>query len=130
MSATTTRSSAPAPAGVGRGRPGSSSTASTASAAWPPRHDLFRVPHIARRAAKVAAVADVDERHLFIGIGDGGLPRPLYLALGRPGPALPDDEPDVEHAALTHLWLATAWAGSPLLCWHRGVGWSVHDPGR
>ncbi len=91
---------------------------------------LFRVPHIARRAAKVAAVADVDERHLFIGIGDGGLPRPLYLALGRPGPALPDDEPDIEHEALTHLWLATAWSGSPLLRWHRGAGWSVHDPGR
>ncbi len=36
--------------------------------------ELLMVPHVARRAAKVAAVPRVDERHLFVGIGDGGLP--------------------------------------------------------
>ncbi|WP_392545318.1 hypothetical protein [Oryzobacter sp. 24SJ04S-52] len=87
---------------------------------------LLLVPHVARRAVKVAAVAAADERHLFVGLGDGGLPDPLYRALARPVgvPGAPD--PEVEHDGLTHLWLATAWAGSPLLGWRLGAGWSVH----
>ena len=87
--------------------------------------DLLMVPHVARRAAKVAAVPRVDERHLFVGIGDGGLPESLYLALARPVDALPTDAPEVP-AGLSHVWLTTAWSGAPLLCWARDSGWQSH----
>jgi hypothetical protein len=90
---------------------------------------LLLVPHVARRAAKVAAVDSADERHLFVGLGDGGLPDPLYRALAHPVGVLDAPDPDIEEEALTHLWLTTAWAGSPLLCWQRGAGWSVHTIG-
>ncbi len=87
---------------------------------------LLLVPHVARRAAKVAAVATADERHLFVGLGDGALPDPLYRALAHPVDAPGAADPDIEQDELTHLWLTTAWAGSPLLGWQRRVGWSVH----
>ncbi|HEU5242511.1 MAG TPA: hypothetical protein VFU25_10870 [Ornithinibacter sp.] len=87
--------------------------------------ELLTVPHVARRAAKVAAVSRVDERHLFVGIGDGGLPAGLYLALARPVDAVPTDAPEVPEG-LSHVWLTTAWSGAPLLGWVRGSGWQSH----
>ena len=86
---------------------------------------LLLVPHVARRAAKVAAVGDVDERHLLVGIGRGGLPDPLYRALAGPFQALPTRDPEVAEARLSHVWLTSDWSGSPLLCWDRAHGWSA-----
>lgn len=91
--------------------------------------ELLLVPHLVRRSAKVAAVSGADERHLFVGLGEGGIEAGVYRWLGRPT-SLPDDDPDVEEDGLTHLWLATPWAGAPLVRWWRGHGWSLHDPGR
>lgn len=86
---------------------------------------LLEEPHVARRAAKVARVARVDERHLFVVVGEGGLPGALYQRLAAPvgdlpalGPVVPD--------GLTHLWLATAWPGSAVLGWDRIMGWRLH----
>src|SRR5918995_5286436 len=90
--------------------------------------ELLAVPHVARRAAKVAAARSVDERHLFVGIGEGGLPDSLYVPLTGPLDAVPDVDPQVEEP-LSHLWFTTAWSGSPLLRWDRVEGWSVHDVG-
>ena len=87
--------------------------------------ELLTVPHVARRAAKVAAVPGVDERHLFVGIGDGGLPEGLYLALALPVDALPTGAPEVPEG-LSHVWLTTAWSGAPLFCWVRTSGWQSH----
>jgi hypothetical protein len=87
--------------------------------------ELLLVPSVARRAAKVAAVADVDERHLVVELGEGALPERLYSALATPGTPLPRTDPDVPEG-LTHVWLTTGWAGSPLVGWHRGAGWSAH----
>lgn len=85
---------------------------------------LLAVDHIARRAAKVCRAA-TDERHLFVGIGNGGLPDPLYIALVgvMPG-ALPVEAPTAPDG-LTHLWLTTGWRGSPLLEWSRAAGWAA-----
>ena len=91
--------------------------------------ELLTVPHVARRAAKVAAVPRVDERHLFVGIGDGGLPDGLYLALARPVDALPTDAPELPDG-LSHVWLTTAWRGAPLLSWVRASGWQSHSVDR
>ncbi len=90
--------------------------------------DLLAVPHVARRAAKVATARSVDERHLFVGIGEGGLPDSLYVPLTGPLEALPDDDPQVEEP-LSRLWITTAWSASPLLSWDRVGGWSAHDVG-
>ncbi|MDF3044145.1 MAG: hypothetical protein K0R30_373 [Ornithinibacter sp.] len=90
--------------------------------------ELLAVPHVARRAAKVAAARSVDERHLFVGIGEGGLPDSLYVPLTGPLDAMPDEDPQVEEP-LSHLWITTAWSGSPLLRWDRVGGWSAHDVG-
>ena len=87
---------------------------------------LLAVPHVARRAAKVATARRVDERHLFVGIGEGGLPEPLYLRLGSPPAPLPTDPPQVPEG-LTHLWLTTEWPGSPLIGWDVGQGWRSHQ---
>lgn len=90
--------------------------------------ELMAVPHVARRAAKVAAARRVDERHLFVGIGEGGLPDSLYVPLTGPLDGLPAEDPEV-HPPLTHLWITTAWSGSPLLLWERTRGWTAHDVG-
>jgi hypothetical protein len=87
---------------------------------------LLAVPHVARRAAKVATARRVDERHLFVGIGEGGLPEPLYLRLGAPHAPLPTGAPEVPEG-LTHLWLTTEWPGSPLIGWAVGRGWRSHQ---
>jgi hypothetical protein len=87
--------------------------------------ELLSVGHVARRAAKVAAVARVDERHLFVGIGEGALPDALYLPLTAPLEAVPTEDPDVPEP-LSHLWLTTSWRGAPLLGWDRDAGWRAH----
>lgn len=89
---------------------------------------LLAVPHVARRAAKVGAARHVDERHLFVGIGEGGLPEPLYVPLTTMPQSLPADPPDVPDE-LSHVWLRTAWSGSPLVGWSRQSGWAAHDVG-
>lgn len=89
---------------------------------------LLLVPHVARRAAKVAAATGVDERHLFVGIGEGGLSDAVYRGLSAPVGSLPRADPEIEETRLSHLWLTTDWGGSPLLCWDRRHGWAVHDP--
>lgn len=86
---------------------------------------LLRVPHVARRAGKVASAGDVDERHLLVGIGRGGLPEPVYRALTGPLEALPTRDPEVEEKGLSHLWLTTDWSDSPLVCWDRARGWTA-----
>ncbi|MFL6165905.1 MAG: hypothetical protein ACJ710_06445 [Ornithinibacter sp.] len=88
--------------------------------------DLLAEPHVARRAAKVAEAGRVDERHLFVGVAEGGLPEPLYERLNAPLGALPT-EPPVVPDGLTHLWLSTEWRGSPLLAWDRVGGWVAHQ---
>ena len=88
--------------------------------------DLLVEPHVARRAAKVATARRVDERHLFVGIAEGGLPAPLYLRLSAPLGLLPVEPPRVPDG-LTHLWLTTEWRGSPLLAWDRDAGWSTYQ---
>jgi hypothetical protein len=88
---------------------------------------LLLVPHVARRVAKVAGVAGVDERHLLVGIGEGGLPDAVYRALSGPVTSLPREDPAVEEPRLSHLWLTTDWSGSPLVCWDRAHGWTVRD---
>ncbi len=85
---------------------------------------LLTVPSVARRAAKVAAVADVDERHLVVEIGEGGLPGALAVDLAAPGALLPSGDPVVPEG-LTHLWLTAGWAGSPLVGWARRGGWTT-----
>ena len=86
---------------------------------------LLVEPHVARRAAKVASARRVDERHLFVGLAEGGLPPALYRRLSGPLGVLPGDPPQVPDG-LTHLWLSTEWRGSPLLRWQRDEGWSAH----
>ena len=88
--------------------------------------DLLVEPHVARRAAKVAGAGRVDERHLFVGIAEGGLPQTLYQRLSAPLGPLPDNPPEVPDG-LTHLWLTTEWPGSPLIGWHRGQGWRAYQ---
>ena len=88
--------------------------------------DLLAEPHVARRAAKVAGAGRVDERHLFVGVAEGGLPQPLYERLSSPLGALPT-EPPVAPDGLSHLWLSTEWRGSPLLGWDRVGGWVAHQ---
>lgn len=88
--------------------------------------DLLAEPHVARRAAKVARARRVDERHLFVGVAEGGLPQPLYERLRRPSGRLPTEPPAVPDG-LTHLWLSTEWRGSPLLGWDRAGGWTAHE---
>jgi hypothetical protein len=88
--------------------------------------DLLVEPHVARRAAKVAGAGRVDERHLFVGVAEGGLPQPLYERLSAPLGGLPADPPVVPEG-LTHLWLSTEWRGSPLLGWDRVGGWVAHQ---
>jgi hypothetical protein len=88
---------------------------------------LVLVPHVARRVAKVAAAPGVEERHLLVGIGEGGLPDAVYRALCGALEALPRDDPLVEDPRLSHLWLTTDWSGSPLLCWERTGGWTAHE---
>jgi hypothetical protein len=90
--------------------------------------ELLAVPHVARRVVKVAAATRVDERHLFVGIGEGGLPDSLYVPLTGPLEALPTEDPEVDEP-LSHLWLTTAWSGAPLLQWDRVSGWTAHDVG-
>lgn len=90
---------------------------------------LLLVPHVARRVAKVCGAAGVDERHLFVGVGEGGLPDAVYLALGGPVEAVPRADPDVDDPRLTHLWLATDRGGGPLVRWARDEGWSAHATG-
>ena len=90
---------------------------------------LLLVPHVARRVAKVAAAPGVDERHLFVGVGEGGLPDAVYLALGGPVEAVPGADPEVDDPRLTHLWLATDGGGGPLMGWARGRGWTAHPTG-
>lgn len=92
--------------------------------------DLLLVPHVARRASKVAGAARADERHLFVGIGSGWLPPADFAALGRPLAVLPETGPEVDDDRLTDLWLTTSWQGAPLVHWSRGAGWSVHVAGR
>jgi hypothetical protein len=87
--------------------------------------DLLAEPHVARRAAKVAGAGRVDERHLFVGVAEGGLPQPLYERLSAPLGGLPTDPPVVPDG-LTHLWLSTEWRGSPLLGWDHVGGWVAH----
>jgi hypothetical protein len=89
---------------------------------------LLAVPHVARRAAKVGAARHVDERHLFVGIGEGGLPEHLYVPLTTMPASLPAEPPDVPDE-LSHVWLRTAWGGSPLVGWSRRSGWAAHDVG-
>ena len=74
------------------------------------------------------AARRVDERHLFVGIGEGGLPDSLYVPLTGPLEGLPRVDPEVE-APLSHLWITTASSGSPLLLWDRARGWTAHDVG-
>jgi hypothetical protein len=88
--------------------------------------DLLVEPHVARRAAKVAGAGRVDERHLFVGIAEGGLPQPLYQRLSAPLGPLPDEPPDLPDG-LTHLWLTTEWPGSPLIGWRRDQGWHAYQ---
>ncbi|MFQ6173193.1 hypothetical protein ACK8HX_16435 [Oryzobacter sp. R7] len=89
--------------------------------------ELLLVPHVARRAAKVAGAVRVDERHLFVGIGRGHLGGGEFAALGRPVEGLPAADPDVEDDRLTDVWLTTSWQGAPLLRWSRTGGWAVHE---
>lgn len=88
--------------------------------------DLLVEPHVARRAAKVVGAGRVDERHLFVGVAEGGLPQPLYERLSAPLGGLPTDPPVVPDG-LTHLWLSTEWRGSPLLGWDRVGGWVAYQ---
>ena len=88
--------------------------------------DLLVEPHVARRAAKVAGAGRVDERHLFVGIAEGGLPQTLYQRLSAPLGPLPDHPPEVPDG-LTHLWLTTEWPGSPLIGWHHDRGWTAYQ---
>jgi hypothetical protein len=88
--------------------------------------DLLAEPHVARRAAKVAGAGRVDERHLFVGVAEGGLPQPLYERLSAPLGGLPTDAPVVPEG-LTHLWLSTEWRDSPLLGWDHVRGWAAHQ---
>ena len=84
--------------------------------------EMLAHERIARRVAKVCRAA-TDERHLFVGIGNGGLPDPLYIAImGAMPEALPQDAPTMPDE-LTHLWLTTGWSGSPLIGWSRPGQW-------
>lgn len=87
---------------------------------------LLLVPHVAHRVAKVARAPGVEERHLLVGIGEGGVPDAVYRALCGPVAALPPADPEVEEPRLSHLWLTTDWGGSPLVCWDRVRGWTAH----
>lgn len=87
---------------------------------------LLVEPHVARRAAKVARAGRVDERHLFVGVAEGGLPQSLYQRLSAPLGPLPAEPPEVPDG-LTHLWLTTEWPGSPLIGWRRDQGWSTYQ---
>lgn len=88
---------------------------------------LLGVPSVARRAAKVARVPDVAERHLVVELGEGALSPPLHGALAAPGSRLPSSDPEVPDG-LSHVWLTAGWGGSPLVGWQRGGGWSAHPP--
>ena len=88
--------------------------------------DLLVEPHVARRAAKVAGAGRVDERHLFVGIAQGGLPQALYQRLSAPLGPLPVEPPEVPDG-LTHLWLTTEWPGSPLIGWRSDQGWHAYQ---
>ena len=88
--------------------------------------DLLVEPHVARRAAKVAGAGRVDERHLFVGIAEGGLPPALYQRLSAPLGLLPMEPPEVPDG-LSHLWLTTEWPGSPLIGWRRRQGWTAYQ---
>jgi hypothetical protein len=85
---------------------------------------LLAEPHVARRAGKVTAAPRVDERHLFVAVGPGGLPDSVYRRLRAPLRDLPAHPPEAP-AGLTHLWLTTEWPGSPLLGWNLDRGWQV-----
>jgi hypothetical protein len=86
---------------------------------------LLTVPSVRRRADKVERVVGVDERHLVVEVGEGGLPERLVAPLATPGTGLPVTDPDVPEG-ISHIWLTAGWGGSPLVCWHRGHGWSAH----
>jgi hypothetical protein len=88
--------------------------------------DLLVERHVARRAAKVAGAGRVDERHLFVGIAQGGLPDALYQRLSAPLGPLPTTPPQVPEG-LTNLWLSTEWHGSPLIGWAHDAGWSAYQ---
>lgn len=92
--------------------------------------DLLTVPHVARRVAKVTSARGVDERHLFVGIGVGGMPDAVrrtlvdrFAASGAPSEsAMVAEVP----AGLTRLWLTSGARGDPLISWSRTDGWRVH----
>ena len=74
----------------------------------------------------MAGAGRVDERHLFVGVAEGGLPPTVYQRLSGPLDTLPSDPPSVPDG-LTHLWLTTEWRGSPLLGWDARGGWVAYQ---
>lgn len=86
---------------------------------------VLEAPSVARRAAKVARVPDVAERHLVVELGEGALPPALHAALAAPGSPLPRTDPEVPEG-ISHLWVTAGWGGSPLVGWRRGGGWAAH----
>lgn len=117
-----TAAGAPTSAGAARPTPSLADLPAAATA-------LLLVPHVARRAAKVAATSEADERHLFVGLGGDAVSAALRRAMSTLAAEPPTADPDVDEAELTHLWLTTADPAAPLHCWRRGAGWSVHDAG-
>jgi hypothetical protein len=85
--------------------------------------DVLSAEGVRRRAEKVAALRGFDERHLFVTIGMGGLPDPIYIALMRPADVLPSQPPEGVPTGLSHLWFTTGWAGSALIRWNLESGW-------
>jgi hypothetical protein len=85
--------------------------------------ELLEVDVVARHVAKLSA-HEADEHHLFILVGQGGLPESVYIPLVSEPQALPPSVPELP-AGLSHLWLSTGY-GRSLLCCSASDGWSDH----
>jgi hypothetical protein len=78
---------------------------------------------VARRVAKVCRAA-TDERHLFVGIGNGGLPDPVHSTIMGEMPEAA--EGCAHHAGRADAPMATTgWSGSLLIVWSRIGQWSA-----
>lgn len=79
----------------------------------------MNVEHVAAHLLKLLR-DDHDERHLFLGIGMGGLSAAASLVLMN-GPELPSEDPAVP-VGIDHLWLGPGF-GKTVTVWSRGRGW-------
>jgi hypothetical protein len=85
--------------------------------------DILSRPRIVDHVRKLLAV-EAEERHLFIRVGETGVPIGLYLGMMKPE-GLP---PDAAHlpVGITDLWLKLWW-GPILIHWSTSNGWQLHQ---